>query len=175
MHTFPLHPIDQKPEVVEPDSPPSIVSLFLEQRLNSSDDYIVFQARLSFGQVNLAVVCKFDVRGAEESVLEWEAQKWREVEEWAGIDEVVSPLAGYFERAEKVDEIGGMLVTLRHGERVERSRDLLIEQKQRIYTVYERLHVQGLVHDDPGARNVLYDKQTEQFKLCDLERSYNSR
>jgi hypothetical protein len=61
--------------------------------------------------------------------LEWESQKWREVEERAGIETVLPPLVGYFERAEKLHEVGGLLVTVWHGERVQDLHALSVEQK----------------------------------------------
>lgn len=46
--------------------------------------------------------------------------------------------------------------------------------RQRILALYERLHPQGLVHNDIGARNILYDSESDRFRLCDLERTYES-
>ncbi|BGP11779.1 hypothetical protein JCM10049v2_007699 [Rhodotorula toruloides] len=171
---LPFVALDKNPETIDLGSSTSTATLFLERRLSSSYNYDTFQARLSFEQSTLAVVCKFDRRGSDESLLEWEAQKWREVEERAGVDAVVPPLVGYFERAEKVNEVGGLLVTLRHGQRVEDLQALSLEQRQRIYTLYERLLATGLVHGQSTTRHILQDQRIDQFRLCDLEQSERS-
>lgn len=116
-------------ETVVPNTPLATGSIFLDNQVTSSDEYLVYSGRLCYKATTLRVICKFDPRGAEESGLEGESQKWREVEERAGIDTVLPPVVGYFERAEKLHEVGGLLVTVRHGERVQDLHALSVEQK----------------------------------------------
>ncbi|BGP35766.1 hypothetical protein JCM10296v2_007618 [Rhodotorula toruloides] len=171
---LPFVTLVKNPETIDLRSSTSTATLLLERRLSSSYNYDTFQARLSFEETNLAVVCKFDRRGSQESGLEWEGQKWGEVEQCAGLDVVLPPLLGYFERVEKVEEVGGLLVTLRHGQRVEDLQALSLEQSQRINTLYERLLATGLGHGQTNTRHVLQDQNTDQFRLCDLEQSEES-